>query len=59
MNIDIKDSKNYCIDIEDLKTTYKVLKSIMENEKLTKDTSFVRVRSIISNMICDRVTSEN
>lgn len=46
------------ISLEDLKVTYTVLKKIMEEEHLTKDTSFVRVRSVISNMICDEVTKE-
>jgi len=41
--------------LEDLKTVYKVLKEIMEEEHLTKDTSFIRVRSYISNKICDEV----
>ena len=46
------------ISLEDLKVTYTVLKKIMEEEHLTKDTSFVRVRSVISNMICDEVTKK-
>ena len=46
------------ISLKDLKVTYTVLKKIMEKDHLTKDTSFVRVRSIISNMICDEVTKE-
>ncbi len=45
-------------NLEDLKITYKVLKEIMEAEHLTKDTSFVRVRSYISNKICDEVTKD-
>jgi len=40
---------------EDLKTTYKVLKSIMEDNHMTKDTSFVRVLNYISNKICDEI----
>jgi len=44
--------------LEDLKITYKVLKEIMDEDKLTKDTSFVRVRSVISNKICDEVTKD-
>lgn len=43
-------------DINELKIVYKVLSDIMEENKLTKDTSFVRVRSYISNMICDILT---
>jgi len=41
------------ISLKDLKVTYTVLKKIMEKDHLTKDTSFVRVRSYISNKICD------
>lgn len=40
---------------EDLKTTYKVLKKIMEDNHMTKDTSFVRVLNYISNKICDEI----
>ena len=40
---------------EDLKTTYKTLKNIMEENKMTKDTSFVRVLNYVSNMISDEV----
>lgn len=47
------------IDLNDLKTTYKVLKEIMDVEHLTKDTSFVRVRSYISNKICDEVIKKD
>ena len=41
--------------LDDLKITYKVLKKIMKNENMTKDTSFVRVLNYISNMICDEI----
>jgi len=47
---------NYNID--DLKCVYKMLSEIMEKEFLTKDTSFVRVRSFISNTICDILTKD-
>ena len=41
--------------LNDLKITYKVLKRIMKNENMTKDTSFVRVLNYVSNMISDEV----
>ena len=47
------------MDLKDLKATYKVLSEIMENEHLIKDTSFVRVRSFISNKICDILIAED
>ena len=46
-------------DINHLKSAYKVLTEIMENEHLVKDTSFVRVRSFISNKICDMLVAED
>ena len=42
-------------DLEELKTTYKVLKKIMGENHMTKDTSFVRVLNYISNKICDEI----
>lgn len=45
--------------ITSLKIAYKVLSEIMENEHLIKDTSFVRVRSFISNKICDMLIAED
>ena len=35
-----------------------MLSEIMEKEQLTRDTSFVRVRSFISNTICDILTKD-
>ena len=43
-------------NIDDLKIVYKVLTNIMKEEHMLKDTSFVRVRSYISNKICDILT---
>jgi len=43
-------------NIDDLKIVYKVLTNIMKEEHMLKDTSFVRVRSYISNKICDMLT---
>ena len=40
---------------DDLKITYRVLKRIMKNENMTKDTSFVRVLNYVSNKICDEI----
>ena len=42
-------------NLEELKTTYKVLKKIMEENHMTKDTSFVRVLNYSSNKICDKI----
>ncbi len=42
-------------NLEELKTTYKVLKRIMKNENMTKDTSFVRVLNYVSNLICNEI----
>ena len=42
-------------NLEELKTTYKVLKKVMEDNHMTKDTSFVRVLNYISNKICDKI----
>ena len=47
------------MDLKDLKATYKVLSEIMKDDHLTKDTSFVRVRSYISNKICDTLIKED
>ena len=44
---------NYKISQNTLLTTYQVLSQIMEENHLTKDTSFIRVKNTISNMICD------
>ena len=44
-------------NIDNLKTAYTVLKSIMESDHLTKDTSFVRVSSYIAHKICDIITN--
>ena len=42
--------------MDDFKTTYRVLKYIMENDNMTKDTSFSRVLNYIANKICDQIT---
>lgn len=42
-------------DLKELKTTYKVLKKIMGENHMTKDTSFVRVLNYVSNLICDEI----
>jgi len=35
---------------------YKVITKLMEEHNFTKDTSFVRVKNIISTLICDKLT---
>ena len=39
--------------IEELKTAYKVVTKIMEENRLTRDNSFNRVKNFISNKLCD------
>jgi len=41
--------------IEELKIAYKVIIKIMEEDSLTKDNSFNRVKNFISNKICDKL----
>lgn len=38
---------------EELKTAYKVVSKIMEENHLTRDNSFNRVKNFISNKLCD------
>lgn len=47
------------INVNTLLTTYQVLNEIMEENHLTKDTSFNRVKNMIANMICDKLEIEN
>ena len=35
---------------------YKVITKLMEEHGFTRDTSFVRVKNIISTLICDKLT---
>lgn len=35
-----------------------ILTQIMENDNLTRDTSFVRVKNYITNLYCDKVLEE-
>lgn len=44
--------------IEELKTAYKVVTKIMEENHLTKDNSFNRVKNFISNKLCDSLIEE-
>ena len=44
--------------IEELKTAYKVITKIMEENRLQKDNSFNRVKNFISNKLCDELTNE-
>ena len=44
--------------IDELKTAYKVVTKIMEENRLTKDNSFNRVKNFISNKLCDELTNE-
>ena len=41
------------MSIEELKTAYKVVTQIMEENHLTRDNSFNRVKNFISNKLCD------
>ena len=44
---------------EELKIAYKVISKIMEENRLTKDNSFNRVKNFISNKLADILTMEN
>ena len=44
--------------INELRTAYKVVTKIMEENHLTKDNSFNRVKNFISNKICDTLIDE-
>lgn len=35
--------------------TYKIISKIMEDNNLTRDTSFVRVKNYLSTLICDNL----
>ena len=41
------------MSIEELTTAYKVVTKIMEENHLTRDNSFNRVKNFISNKLCD------
>ena len=43
---------------EELLTAYKVIGEIMENFGFTKDTSFRRVQSFLSESICNQMLSK-
>ena len=44
--------------VDELKIAYKVVTKIMEENRLTKDNSFNRVKNFISNKLCDELTNE-
>lgn len=43
---------------EDILATYKVISKIMEDEHLTKDNSFLRVKNYLANIYCDCCINE-
>ena len=43
--------------VDELKIAYKVVTKIMEENRLTKDNSFNRVKNFISNKLCDILTN--
>jgi len=45
--------------IDELKTAYKVITKIMEENHLTRDNSFNRVKNFISNKLCDFLVEED
>lgn len=47
------------ISTDTLLTTYQVLTMIMKENHLTQDTSFVRVKNMIANMVCDGLLNNN
>ena len=46
------------MSIEELKIAYKVISKIMEENRLTKDNSFNRVKNFISNKLCDSLVED-
>ena len=43
------------MNIKDLITTYRSISILMEENNLTKDNSFMRVKNFLANMICDNL----
>lgn len=43
---------------EQILTTYKVISKIMEDDHLTKDNSFLRVKNYLANIYCDYCINE-
>lgn len=43
----------------ELKTAYKVISRIMEDNNLTKDNSFLRVKNWLSNKLCDMLIDDD
>ena len=48
----IESPKEEAITLEDLKTTYRVIKELMDKEKLNYDNSFTRVKNWLANKLC-------
>lgn len=48
----IESPKEETITLEDLKTTYRVIKKLMDKEKLNYDNSFTRVKNWLANKLC-------
>ena len=48
----IESPKEEAITLEDLKTTYRVIKELMDKEKLNYDNSFIRVKNWLANKLC-------
>ena len=44
---------------DELKTAYMVVKKIMEENHLTHDNSFNRVKNFISNKLCDNLVEKS
>ena len=44
------------MSVEDLKTAYKIVTQIMEENHLNRDNSFNRVRNFISNKLAEELT---
>lgn len=43
---------------EQILTTYKIISKIMEDDHLTKDNSFLRVKNYLANIYCDYCINE-
>lgn len=51
--------KKETITIEDLKTTYRVISKLMEEERLNFDNSFTRVKNWLANKLCGLLIKED
>lgn len=58
IHIKLFQKNNIMTTVDELKTAYKVVTKIMEENHLQRDNSFNRVKNFISNKLCDVLTNE-